>query len=229
MASISNDVSLLDFQKFIEDVYKIPNDRQFNTTEMLTNIQRFTMRGIKGIRKKDPEKTKKNLLIAFSWFVSLMNQLHINLEKDLWERFPGVCPYCRKKPCQCKEIKPEKRIDLTLSLKNKKPETLEEFQELLEKIYPFSKRTIEDAGIHLAEEMGELSEAILIYRSQRQNKDFEEIKLESADYTSCLLGIFNSLKINLAEELSKTFSNNCHACHKMPCKCDFNFLTNFKF
>jgi NTP pyrophosphatase (non-canonical NTP hydrolase) len=107
-------------------------------------------------------------------------------------------------------------------------QTFENFQRMFEKIYPSKKRTIEDAGIHLAEEMGELAEAFLAYRGKHKEADFKRIKIESADLLSCIMGVCNSLKINFAKELSKMFSENCHVCKKAPCICKFHFVMEFK-
>lgn len=194
---------------------------------MLTQIQRFAMRGLKGIRKNDPEKIKINLLISFSWFVSLMNQLHIDVEKELWKRFPYLCSYCASCPCSCKEKKPEKRQKVAID-ENKKPKTLSEFQIMFNKIYPSEKRSLEHAGVHLAEELGEFSEAILTYRGLHKDEDFEKILFETADLLSCFIGVFNSINVNLAEALSVLFSENCHVCRKSPCECSFLDIMGFK-
>jgi len=194
---------------------------------MITNVERFVMRGLKGIRKKDREKTRINLLIAFSWFTSMMNQLHIDMETEVWKRFPYLCSYCASCPCSCKEKKIEKREKVFID-ENKRPKTLEEFQNMFDKIYPTEKRTIEQAGVHLAEEMGEFSEAVLAYRGGHEDKSFNNIELEAADLFSCIMGVFNSLKMNIAEELSIMFSNNCHVCKNAPCTCSFKEVTNFK-
>ena len=194
---------------------------------MITNVERFVMRGLKGIRKKDREKTRINLLIAFSWFTSMMNQLHIDMETEVWKRFPYLCSYCASCPCSCKEKKIEKREKVFID-ENKRPKTLEEFQNMFDKIYPTEKRTIEQAGVHLAEEMGEFSEAVLAYRGGHEDKSFNNIELEAADLFSCIMGVFNSLKMNIAEEISIMFSNNCHVCKNAPCTCSFKEVTNFK-
>ena len=108
MASLNKNITIKEYQKFVKEVYGLPNDRHFNAWDMLTNIERFIMRSLKGIRKADPEKTKLNLIIAFSWFMSLMNQLHIDLEKEIGKRFPYACSYCGACPCSCKERKIKK-------------------------------------------------------------------------------------------------------------------------
>jgi len=99
---------------------------------------------------------------------------------------------------------------------------------MFKEIYPPQKRSLEYVGVHLAEELGEFSEVILIYRGERKKEDFEEIKLEAADLFSCFMGVFNFLGINVAKELSIMFSNNCHVCKNAPCTCSFIDITRFK-
>ncbi len=228
MASIKRNTTITEYQNFIREVYGLNNDRYFNTEGMLTQIQRFAMRALKGIRKNDREKTELNLIISLNWFVSLINQLHIKLEEEVWQRFPYLCSYCATSPCSCVTTRPEKRKE-TVRDENKRPETLADFQTMFQKIYPSENRTLENAGVHLAEELGEFSEAILLYYGQHQDKDFEKITLEAADLFSCFMGVFNSISINLAEALSKIFTENCHVCKKAPCQCTFEDIMEFKF
>ncbi len=227
MASIKRDTTITEYQDFIREVYSLNNDRYFNTEDMLTQIQRFTMRGLKGIRKNDREKIKINLLIALSWFLSLLNQLHIEIEEELWQRFPYLCSYCASFPCVCKNKRPEKRQKVVVD-EAKRPKTLEGFQKMFKELYPPKNRTLGDAGVHLAEELGEFSEAILSYRGQHNDSDFENIMLEAADLFSCYLSVFDSAAINIAEELPKMFSDNCHVCKKSPCQCSFLDIIDFK-
>ncbi len=99
---------------------------------------------------------------------------------------------------------------------------------MFEEIYPSSRRTLEHAGLHLAEEMGELSEKILAYRGARDSVNFDQVKAEAADLISCFFGVFNSSGIDAAKEISAHFSNNCHECHKMPCECSFEKILSYK-
>jgi len=227
MALIKRNTTIKEHQNFIREVYGLNNDRYFNLWDMHTNMERFMMRGLKGIRKKDYERTKKNLLIALSWFTSIMNQLHIDIEEEVWERFPYLCSYCGSCPCSCAANKVKKRKKISIN-KSKQPKTLKEIQIMFNKIYPVHERTLEHAGVHLAEEIGEFSEAIMAYRGGHKNEDFKNIELEAADLFSCILSVFNSLQINMAKELSIMFSKNCHVCKNMSCTCDFNSIVNFK-
>jgi len=227
MASVKQNTTIREYQNFVKEVYGLSNDRYFNLWDMVINVERFMMRGLKGIRKGDKEKTKINLLIAFSWFMSMMNRLHIDIENQIWKRFPYLCSYCGSCPCSCRERNIEERQSVSAD-ENKRPRTLEEFQNMFNRIYPSEKRTIEHAGVHLAEEAGEFSEALLTYRGGHKDEDFERLELEAADFFSCTMGVFNSLGINVAKELSIMFSNNCHVCKNAPCTCNFKDIRTFK-
>jgi NTP pyrophosphatase (non-canonical NTP hydrolase) len=211
----------------VKEVYGLSNDRYFSLWDMITNMERFVMRGLKGIRKNDQEKIKLNLLIANSWFMSITNQLHIDIEDVVWKRFPYLCSYCASCPCSCKEKKLKRRERIFIDNK-KRPKNLTEFQNMFNKIYPAGGRTIEHSGVHLIEEMGEFSEAILTFRGRHEDKDFKNIELEAADLYSCLIGVFNSLNINMAKEISTMFAKNCHVCKNAPCTCNFKNITSFK-
>jgi len=227
MAQVKPNTTIREYQQFVQDVYGLSNSRYFSLQDMLVNIERFVTRGMKGIRKRDDQKTKLNLMIALSWFMSMQNQLHIDIEDEVFNRFPYVCSYCALCPCACKAQKVQERRFITVD-QEKRPKTLEEFQKMFNAIYPASSRTLDHAGVHLAEEMGEIAEAVLIYRGGHGDRDFENVMLECADFVSCLMGVFNSLGINLAKELSVEFSENCHVCKKAPCQCNFNTIMQFK-
>lgn len=227
MASVKKDTTINEYRNFVNEVYGLPNSRDYNLWDILTNMERFMMRCLKGIRKKDKNKIKINSLISLSWFMSIMNQLQIDIEDEIWKRFPYVCSYCALCPCSCKEKRIEERQKVFVDEK-KRPKTLKEFQNMFSKIYPLENRTIEHTGIHLAEEMGEFAESILIYRGGHKKMDFDRIPREAADLFSCLMGIFNSLGIDVAEELSIMFSNNCHVCKNAPCTCTFEGMVRFK-
>ncbi len=218
--------SLREFQETIKIIYGLPDDRMYSTEDILTQ-QRFAMRTLKGIRKNDPEKITLNLMIALSWLMTLSNRLQIDTTKEVWKRFPGICSYCGEKPCVCKKVKvlQRKKIDTNIS---REPVTIQKFQEMFETIYPSSKRTLADAGIHFAEEVGEVSEAIHNYLGQHLEKQFNDIELEIADEISCIFGVANSAHINIAEELAVMFADGCHICHHAPCECSFSFVSQIK-
>lgn len=155
---LKSDPSITDLLLINQKVYGLLNDRFFNSWEISSNQEKFMMRALKGIRKHDLKKVKLNLAIASSWYFSLMNRLHIDIEEAVWNRFPYLCSYCGHCPCVCKKIKQTKRIKITRQGENR-PKTIKGYQTMFEKIYPSNTRTAEEDGIHLTEEDGELSEA----------------------------------------------------------------------
>ena len=227
MAHVSDNASIREYQEFVREVYGLSNDRNFSTWDMISNVERFAMRALKGVRKNDNEKTKMNLIISFSWFTSLNNQLHVDIEKEVWERFPYLCSYCASCPCRCREKKIETRQTITVENKTM-PKTLREFQSMFQEIYPAGSRTVEQAGIHLAEELGEFSEALMSYRGNHDDKNFRNVVVESADVFSCFMSLFSSIGVSVAKELSGMFSENCHACKKAPCECSFDSVMKFE-
>lgn len=215
---------MADFQEFNRVVYGLVDDRLFSLWDLAAQQQRFTMRALKGIRKGDKERIILNLMIAFSFLNALSRRIHINIEEEVWKRFPAVCSYCGKAPCVCKKTKRTKRLKVRAN-GALRPESMADFQAMFKKIYPPESRTLDHAGVHLAEEIGEVGEAIHNFLGQHKAKQFDDIRFEIADYVSCLFGVANSLNVNLAERLALLFKNNCHVCHKAPCSCTFTTIS----
>ena len=219
--------SLRYYQRLTKDVYTIPSDRYFSVPDLLMNQQRFTMRALKGIRKGDQKKLVRNLLIAFCWGMAIPNRFQFDIEDLVWRRFPMLCSYCGTRPCSCRKMKPTKRLRIR-RVKALRPKRLLDFQKMFLEIYPPETRTLQHAGVHLGEEMGEVSEAVHTYFGEHKKKQLEAVKEEIADYLSCIFGVANSAGINIARESAKMFSKNCYVCHKIPCECAFSFISTFK-
>lgn len=227
MVKVSPADSLAKVQEAIYKIYGLPDDRLYSVWDLLSNQERFTMRALKGIRKSDQKKLKANLIISISWLLAIMNRFHIDVDTQVWKRFPYLCSYCGKCPCNCRRSKIQKRVKITNRL-DKKPLSLFQYQRMFDEIYPKTQRTVEQAGIHLAEELGELSEAIHMFLGEHRETQFKEIGEEAADFFSCAVGLANSAGIDVAKEFASMFKNNCHVCHQAPCVCNFTFVAKFK-
>ena len=185
------------------------------------------MRALKGIRKENKQRLTLNLLIAFSFSIAVVNRIHLDIEDAVWHRFPNLCSYCGKKPCICKKEKVIEQVKI-LRRPSERPNRLIDFQTMFAEIYPAVDRTLADAGVHLAEEVGEVSEAIYIYLGDHKANHFEDIRDELADWFSCAFGVANSAGIDIAGEFAKMFKNGCHLCHNTPCTCNFTTVAMFK-
>ena len=219
-ATLSPDFTFGDFQKFTREVYGVPDDRLYSRWDLMTHQQRFLMRSLKGIRKDDMEKMTLNLLISMSFLMNIANRLHIDIDRELQTRFPEVCSYCGKTPCECKEKKTTKRTRIAVQDSfEQKP--VAQFQVMFESVYPKERRTLADAGVHLAEESGEVAEAMQVYYGEHKEEQFNEIAVEIADLVSCMFGVANSAGVDLSKEIRTLFSNGCHVCYKTPCACGY--------
>lgn len=228
MPSFSLHQSIQDFQKFNVIVYTEPDDRMFSLSDLVSNQERFTMRALKGIRKGNKRRIASNLLIGFSFGMAVCNRLHLDIEDAIWRRFPMMCSYCGKKPCACKKEKRTERITIK-RVSAKRPNRLMDFQKMFDEIYPANERTLADAGVHLAEETGEVSEAVHIYLGEHKALQLGNLSDELADWFSCVFGVANSAGIDVAAELTKMFHDGCHVCHHAPCTCNFTTVALFKF
>lgn len=226
--SFSETGSIADYQQLMHEIYDLPGDRNFSMSDILAQQQRFTMRALKGIRKGDLRQLKLNLLDAFSWSMTAVNRMHFNIEEVLWRRFPYLCSYCATCPCVCKIQKPSQRSALSINESNR-PTTLREFQQMFNVIYPPNGRTLADAGVHWAEETGEMSEAIHTYIHEHRPEQLKSIATEIADFVSCTFGVANSAGIDVAKGLAELFYKNCLACHHLPCTCPVEYINKFDF
>ena len=66
MAEVKPNISIQGFQNFIETVYGPKNNRHYSVWDTLANIDRFSMRALKGIRKGDNNKTKTDD-VEYGW------------------------------------------------------------------------------------------------------------------------------------------------------------------
>ncbi len=57
MASIKENTTIRQYQDFTNQVYGLSNKRHFGLWDMVSNLERFVTRGLKGIRKKDKKKS----------------------------------------------------------------------------------------------------------------------------------------------------------------------------
>lgn len=211
-------VALSVYQGLNADIYLIVNDRNYDTSHIISRIHRYAIYVLKAARKKKIDRIPYHLSMAFSWSMALANRLHISIEDETWKRFPGVCPYCTKPVCACVERPEERsRIDVPWSVK---PGTLIGFQEMFARIYPAN--TLESSAAHLAEEVGELDQAVEFFAGTHQPAFFDEIVEELVDVVANLCAVATCSNLVLSDEVARVFQNGCPACGQNPCKnCGF--------
>ena len=55
------------------------------------------------LRKGKREDMEEEFADVLAWLVSLANLADVDLEKAVLKKYPGVCPYCGKSPCECRK------------------------------------------------------------------------------------------------------------------------------
>lgn len=94
-------------------------------------------------------------------------------------------------------------------------EIIKTAQELMKKLY-FSKdlnRGEERTVLRLVEELGELSEAVLL-------KNNDKISEEIADVIAWTLSVANLYEIDVDEVFNQKYKGVCPECNKCPCVCE---------
>lgn len=176
---------------------------------------------------------------SLAWFFPLIDAFNVkSLERIIFRKFPGICPYCRASPhnaVDCKattgitegmldhqrvtEIYREKLANL--------PAGLNQWQEMFQSIYPRGNVTnISHSALGLAEELGELAEAIRVF--DRHPRYFVG---EVADVFSYIMGIANqhvinqriysdpAFTLNLENEYLLRYPGLCIECGYTVCRC----------
>lgn len=113
---------------------------------------------------------------AVGWWLALCGRVGVaSVETMLWAKFPGVCPYCQRRPhnqavCSAHKKKPDQPDWAALRSKGQatatsRPRNLVEWQRMWGDIYPVSDT--EDYSrtfARFSEELGELAEAVRVFR-----------------------------------------------------------------
>ena len=221
---INSNSPLSDFQARNSALYSEVNDRHYSADRMFGRLHRHITLVLKAVRKFEQEKRADayrhivyHLCMALSWSLAMFNRYHINLADDMWRRFPGVCPYCSEAPCACKQ-RPKDRQKLVGRTRGKQPVSLRDWQKMFAEIYP---NVVLVSAIHLAEEAGEVNEALQALSATHQDNYFWEVVEELVDVVTNIFGVANCLGLDLAEGMAGYFANGCPKCKRSPCECGF--------
>jgi len=237
--NLRSDMSLSWWQSHLDSFYGDVNSKRqvletfARVTEMATGISR-------GVREENKEILEKFMPRFLAWILGLASQLNIDLEKAVWDNYPGVCPYCRKDiNCSCKISK-----DYTNRLSDgdevkkyqlvyQKPENLVEWVGMYSRIYgQINKNTGKMKMLsHFLEELGELSEIIRfnivaeedlvkwnVALSKSEIK--QNLDQEISDLFSWFCGLADILGVEIDYFMKGNYGAVCPECASKPCDCD---------
>jgi pyrimidine deaminase RibD-like protein/NTP pyrophosphatase (non-canonical NTP hydrolase) len=172
---------------------------------------------------------------ALAWWFALCGKFGITSVADLlWLKFPGICPYCQKEehdPIICGKKKKDNPVPpwkelKTLGQKRKRPVGLGEWQRMFRSIYKLHhKPEFEATFARLAEELGELAEAVRVFPAAPGY-----VLSEAADVFAWLMNIQNNIDFRddkleqdygsfLEESFCRAYPDYCKDCGQQRCIC----------
>lgn len=207
------------------------NKTSFETLSHLTEVSSLLAKF--ALRKPDYVTARRFLPKMFAWAIALLKAVHseeTDLERIILQKFPRVCSYCQKRPCQCWNTeKPTQHQDtlrqLYLDGAAAQERSVGAFELLFSEIYEKSWRLAELDSVtriylRLIEELAELAEATRFYHLYPKN--FEN---ELADFFAWWFALAVVLKkkdpttITTEEMLWSAYPAQCTDCSSMPCFC----------
>lgn len=174
---------------------------------------------------------------AIAWWFALCGKLNVGSVEDLlWLKFPYVCPYCARCPhvdAECADAKakadtPDWHTLQEIGSKNfsKRPASLREWQRMFLDIYPISQTEAYDVVLgRFTEELGELSEAIRVFRAVPSY-----VLSEAADVFAWLMHLVNFMESSnkvpakdrgklLEQSVYDQYPDRCKDCGQIVCAC----------
>jgi NTP pyrophosphatase (non-canonical NTP hydrolase) len=210
--------SLSQLQELNRRLYAVKNDRScYDPPIMASKMSQHATSILKAVRKGEIKPISYHVSMVFSWSMALANRLHLNMEEEIWKRFPGICTYCNRPTCGCGNKRPKNRKKVPVDPRLR-PASCHGYQKMFAVIYP---QTLAEAASHLAEEVSEVGKAIDDYIGTHAKACFDHIILELADVFSTLFAVATNAGYDLATEMEKWFKKGCPGCKLSPCDCEY--------
>ena len=90
------------FQQMIKDMYFHRDSERGLEKTFLWFVEEVGELA-EALRKGKREDMEEEFADVLAWLVSLANLADVDLEKAVLKKYPGVCPYCGKSPCECRK------------------------------------------------------------------------------------------------------------------------------
>ncbi len=238
--SYSKEMPLSDWQKMFMEIYFPTRNYGRSRFELFTHMVKVFGAGSHFLfRRHDPAGTQRYLAKVFAWYCALATRLGVDVEKALWEKYPRVCPRCLATVCECGQapapIQVERLQSIALERSSQRPVNLRDWQIMFANLYkgPFGGSEIPQdrdrvalVFARIAEELGEVGEAILIDASIDANAEFI-VRNEMADLGAWIFALANNTQhiceagegTYLADEVWDYYPGKCHYCQEVPCLC----------
>lgn len=200
----------------INGIYANQDDRLYELEDIIYYHQKFLLRFFEKKAQNDKTGMTECLHSASTWFITLLNRFHIDLERNLAKRYSYKCPFCLEMPCVCQGKGLPQKTGRPVS---RQPQTLREWQELIAKIYPQNTNNL-DFDILLKQDR--LHHLFRHFRKQMGKTLIKDIETNCADYYVSILREFNALGLDAAKVFTQYYQDGCYVCHQTPCQCFYS-------
>jgi pyrimidine deaminase RibD-like protein/NTP pyrophosphatase (non-canonical NTP hydrolase) len=227
----------------LDDWYRVLNSLYWskNSDRAPSEIFAHMVEVVGGVSALASSKNKpgidpaKHLAKAFAWWMSLCGSVGVQSpERMLWAKFPAVCPYCLSAPHDpdvCLDVKRaqggprwDELADIGRDLSP--PGRLGDWQTMFAKVYPVQQT--DEYGLtfaRLAEELGELAEAVRVFRNQPGY-----FLSEASDVFAWFMKIQNLYDVkagishrdrgkSLETTFATSYPDSCTECGARRCRC----------
>lgn len=221
-------MTITHFQEMVRGIFEEKDARDYSREDLLLYLAIEQGNITEGIRKGSREEILEAIPVFFIWFLSFCYFIEINLEEAVWDKYHGCCPNCgTTKNCGCipREEKPKTWFSES---KAEMPNSLVEWQKMFFRIYNKinNHTTLDRIFSHLAEEVGEVCKAFLLYKYRNgSKKETENLRNELADVFAQLIAVCNHIQLggeaNLAEITYAKYPDRCNVCKEYKCTCSY--------
>ena len=166
-----------EWMKIFSELYSEADSKRTPEQMWIAVMAHTSSRG-ESIRLVTFERLMKSAAHTFCWLCSFVNKCN-TLQDDIFSiteslcgivslKYPGVCGYCKQKPCQCDPVKINQREDKSaeyMDLLDRRDRILKSFEsysiadctKIFDEIYGgrIHIQTLENIGFHFLEEIGE--------------------------------------------------------------------------
>ncbi len=210
-----------DLQRRNAEVYGYQNDIHLEKLDFAMKAHRYAGMAAKYWHQKKVQQIPTLVLWTFSWNLALANRMHIDLQEEVWNRFPGHCPYCGKVPHDYGNCKKWAEGRVVLPPSCARVQTVDEFQDMFARIYP--NNNVSFAFLQFVNEPSEVCEALQLFNASHLPRDYEKVREECIDVVANTFAVANILGIRIADLHDEALKDGCPNCHLASCRCGITY------
>lgn len=230
-----------DWSEMLFAIYGPSSNYAKSTFEIYTHLAEVV--GVLGklvFKKRDRELALSFIPKVLAWSLALHKSLpgKPKVEEIILNKFPTVCPYCIKRPCECwigeePTISDDELRRQYFAHAPNQGRSLNDFQLMFRRIYghtwPIATQdnvkhpnvTLEFLFIRLTEELGEIAEALRFHHLYPKNfqNEFADFFAWWIAFSTCLISESENNILTIEDLIWPSYPGHCNECQMLPCHC----------